>query len=285
MDVWEYFSFFFLFLLRFRLCPPTVYSIRSIIREVCPNRISWFADMSGWSLIIKAISGITAACLFLCILWVADAFTTRWCALILSLHVCVFQHALRLLAFGQLYKVLNMDPLPASKPSPRLLEGVSSVVSVFMWIWQLVCTLCLCVFTCVYVHHLCFHPCVFCVSIFICLAVKQLVFTWSRGLWCVGWSVCFFFSAGGCQKRLRDDVGPDDRDFIKRMKGDFNYRFSCFKDSQNPFPLTLAALVTPIYLTNRNLTMNNKPVNLQLSSNHFTSCNVKKKKSKWIVIV
>ncbi|KAI3372114.1 hypothetical protein L3Q82_006970 [Scortum barcoo] len=56
------------------------------------------------------------------------------------------QHALRLLAFGQLYKVLNMDPLPASKPSPRLLEG-------------------------------------------------------------------------GCQKRLRDDVGPDDRDFIKRMKG------------------------------------------------------------------
>uniref|UniRef100_A0A3Q1F015 Spermatid perinuclear RNA-binding protein-like n=1 Tax=Acanthochromis polyacanthus TaxID=80966 RepID=A0A3Q1F015_9TELE len=55
------------------------------------------------------------------------------------------QHALRLLAFGQLYKVLNMDPLPANKPSPRLLEG-------------------------------------------------------------------------GCQKRLRDDVGSDDRDFIKRMK-------------------------------------------------------------------
>uniref|UniRef100_A0A674PKN6 Spermatid perinuclear RNA-binding protein-like n=1 Tax=Takifugu rubripes TaxID=31033 RepID=A0A674PKN6_TAKRU len=55
------------------------------------------------------------------------------------------QHALRLLAFGQLYKVLNMDPLPASKPSPRLLEG-------------------------------------------------------------------------GCQKRFREDVGSDDRDFIKRMK-------------------------------------------------------------------
>ncbi|XP_023250764.1 spermatid perinuclear RNA-binding protein-like isoform X2 [Seriola lalandi dorsalis] len=55
------------------------------------------------------------------------------------------QHALRLLAFGQLYKVLNMDPLPASKPSPRLLEG-------------------------------------------------------------------------GCQKRLREDAGSDDRDFIKRMK-------------------------------------------------------------------
>ncbi|GAA6223750.1 spermatid perinuclear RNA-binding protein-like isoform X1 [Lates japonicus] len=54
------------------------------------------------------------------------------------------QHALRLLAFGQLYKVLNMDPIPASKPSPRLLEG--------------------------------------------------------------------------CQKRLREDVGSDDRDFIKRMK-------------------------------------------------------------------
>ncbi|XP_028271095.1 spermatid perinuclear RNA-binding protein-like [Parambassis ranga] len=55
------------------------------------------------------------------------------------------QHALRLLAFGQLYKVLNMDPLPASKPTPRLLEG-------------------------------------------------------------------------GCQKRLRQDVGSDDRDFVKRMK-------------------------------------------------------------------
>ncbi|XP_056232707.1 spermatid perinuclear RNA-binding protein-like isoform X2 [Seriola aureovittata] len=55
------------------------------------------------------------------------------------------QHALRLLAFGQLYKVLNMGPLPASKPSPRLLEG-------------------------------------------------------------------------GCQKRLREDAGSDDRDFIKRMK-------------------------------------------------------------------
>ncbi|XP_040010555.1 spermatid perinuclear RNA-binding protein-like [Xiphias gladius] len=55
------------------------------------------------------------------------------------------QHALRLLAFGQLYKVLNMDPLPASKTSPRLLEG-------------------------------------------------------------------------GCHKRLREDVGSEDRDFIKRMK-------------------------------------------------------------------
>ncbi|KAM7018761.1 spermatid perinuclear RNA-binding protein-like isoform 2-T2 [Tautogolabrus adspersus] len=54
------------------------------------------------------------------------------------------QNALRLLAFGQLYKVLNMDPLPASMPSSRLLEG--------------------------------------------------------------------------CQKRLRDDVGSDDRDFIKRIK-------------------------------------------------------------------
>uniref|UniRef100_A0A3Q2E253 Spermatid perinuclear RNA-binding protein-like n=1 Tax=Cyprinodon variegatus TaxID=28743 RepID=A0A3Q2E253_CYPVA len=42
------------------------------------------------------------------------------------------QHALRLIAFGQLYKVLNMDPLPANKASPRLLEGlqVSSLFSV-----------------------------------------------------------------------------------------------------------------------------------------------------------
>ncbi|XP_056136958.1 LOW QUALITY PROTEIN: spermatid perinuclear RNA-binding protein-like [Lampris incognitus] len=33
------------------------------------------------------------------------------------------QHALRLLAFGQLYKVLSMDPLPTNKPSSRLSEG------------------------------------------------------------------------------------------------------------------------------------------------------------------
>ncbi|XP_068452388.1 spermatid perinuclear RNA-binding protein-like [Clinocottus analis] len=33
------------------------------------------------------------------------------------------QHALRLQAFGQLYKVLNIDPLPTSRPSPRQLEG------------------------------------------------------------------------------------------------------------------------------------------------------------------
>lgn len=42
----------------------------------------------------------------------------------------LFQRALRLLAFGQLYKVLNMDPLPACKPSPRLLEGVWPVTCV-----------------------------------------------------------------------------------------------------------------------------------------------------------
>lgn len=28
--------------------------------------------------------------------------------------------------------------------------------------------------------------------------------------------------AGSCQKRFREDVGSDDRDFIKRMKGDFD---------------------------------------------------------------
>lgn len=44
-------------------------------------------------------------------------------------------------------------------------------------------------------------------------------------------SVCFC-SAGGCQKRLREDVGSDDRDFIKRMKGDFVHRLACLKESQ-----------------------------------------------------
>lgn len=43
--------------------------------------------------------------------------------------------------------------------------------------------------------------------------------------------VCFR-SAGGYQKRLREDVGSDDRDFIKRMKGDFDHRLACFKESQ-----------------------------------------------------
>ncbi|KAM6965263.1 spermatid perinuclear RNA-binding protein-like [Aplochiton taeniatus] len=33
------------------------------------------------------------------------------------------QHALRLLAFGQLYKVLNVDPLPSSQPLSRPTEG------------------------------------------------------------------------------------------------------------------------------------------------------------------
>lgn len=50
----------------------------------------------------------------------------HWYGLILS----VSQHALRLLAFGQLYKVLNMDPLPANKPSARLLEGVCFHINV-----------------------------------------------------------------------------------------------------------------------------------------------------------
>lgn len=55
-------------------------------------------------------------------------------------------------------------------------------------------------------------------------------------------------SAGGCQKRLREDIGSDDRDFIKRMKGDFEHRLSCFKESQlalddpNPLPPTSEAL-------------------------------------------
>lgn len=35
-------------------------------------------------------------------------------------------------------------------------------------------------------------------------------------------SVCLR-STGGCQKRLREDTGSDDRDFIKRMKGDFDH--------------------------------------------------------------
>lgn len=49
-------------------------------------------------------------------------------------------------------------------------------------------------------------------------------------------------SAGGCQKRLREDIGSDDRDFIKRMKGDFEHRLSCFRESRSalddPNPLS-----------------------------------------------
>lgn len=102
----------------------------------------------------------------------------------------VFQHALRLLAFGQLYKVLNMDPLPACKPSLRLLEGVCSVP---------LCYVC---------------ACPLCQS-----AMLQVM------------AACLL-SAGSCQKRFREDVGSDDRDFIKRMKGDFDHCHSCFRESQ-----------------------------------------------------
>lgn len=55
-------------------------------------------------------------------MWLISVTPTGLCSL--------FQQALRLLAFGQLYKVLNMDPLPACKPAPRLLEGVWSVTCV-----------------------------------------------------------------------------------------------------------------------------------------------------------
>lgn len=43
-------------------------------------------------------------------------------------------------------------------------------------------------------------------------------------------SVCFH-SAGGCHKRHREDIGSDDRDFIKRAKGDFNHRVAFFRES------------------------------------------------------
>lgn len=138
-----------------------------------------------------------------------------------SSSLCVLQHALRLLAFGQLYKVLNMDPLPASKLSARLLEGVPSVV----------CFMPVCVFDSL------FSP----VCICDCLHLWLTVFISHHSLWCcllvqhrndnrIGrLYVMFhvlslrFLSAGGCQKRLRDDAGPDDRDFIKRLKGDFDH--------------------------------------------------------------
>lgn len=44
--------------------------------------------------------------------------------------------------------------------------------------------------------------------------------------------VASLLSAGSCQKRFREDAGSDDRDFIKRMKGDFGHRHSCFRESQ-----------------------------------------------------
>ena len=50
--------------------------------------------------------------------------------------VCVFciqQHALRLMAFGQIYKVLEMEPLPSNKPSQKYpwsdKEGVYTCVT------------------------------------------------------------------------------------------------------------------------------------------------------------
>lgn len=70
-------------------------------------------------------------------LWTRMSFSTNLTTNVISIYLLpmtltglysLFQHALRLLAFGQLYKVLHMDPLPACKPSPRLLEGVCSSV-------------------------------------------------------------------------------------------------------------------------------------------------------------
>lgn len=78
-----------------------------------------------------------------------------------------------------------MDPLPVSKPSPRL-EGVRAV-------------------TCITRDSACLEV--------VCVCLWQPVMV-----------VCLH-PAGGCQKRFREDVGSDDRDLIKRMKGDFDTRF------------------------------------------------------------
>lgn len=164
--------FFFLF-------PPFICAHWLFISPLCHigSLLAGLQKTLGCSVIIKAYWSENKwhhCCLFIS-LHSCESRASFWCfdnsmmcphSICLCVCVCVFslQHALRLLAFGQLYKVLNMDPLPASKSSPRLLEGVSSVVSVFVFHVNLfVCMLCLCV----YVHHFCCH---LCVSMCVCMS-------------------------------------------------------------------------------------------------------------------
>lgn len=70
--------------------------------------------------------------------------------------VCVcLQHALRLMAFGQIYKVLEMDPLPSNKPLQKfpwsdkeggcLRSSTTSSLSVYLlWFWSCLVFLCVC---------------------------------------------------------------------------------------------------------------------------------------------
>lgn len=112
------------------------------MHEVSLNRISWFTETWGSAQVFPIMVSVAECCCF-----------TNTVTCIYSVCVCVFQHALRLLAFGQVYKVLNMDPLPASKPSPRLLKGVCILFS-------------LCLFMCIISVFISTNPCV---SAFGCL--------------------------------------------------------------------------------------------------------------------
>ncbi len=183
LSVWEYFSFLFLPC----LCLLRVYSLLDSVLSFS-QQILWVYTNTGLltqvSTIIKAYWSENKwhrSCLFFSEFCCSTnkVMCPHSVCVCVCVCVCLFQHALRLLAFGQLYKVLNMHPLPASKPLPRLLEGVCSAVCVCVcvcvcvfsqesvwesvWVWRFVCQL------------LSLHVFMQWISVWISLSVRQLV--------------------------------------------------------------------------------------------------------------
>lgn len=107
--------------------------------------------------------------------------------LFVSLFLCFQQHALRLMAFGQIYKVLEMEPLPSNKPSQKY--PWSDKEGVYLRTYMSAQLLAL-VFACVYLSFI--H--------FICqVSTFQSVSTWPWLSVCSGFqAVCIHLSLCPC---------------------------------------------------------------------------------------
>lgn len=81
---------------------------------------------------------------------------------------CVQQHALRYMAFGQIYKVLEMEPLPSNKPSQK-------------YPWSDKEGVCICLPACL----LSPPQCVLCpvYSPHVCLSMTMYLFVWTFVCW------------------------------------------------------------------------------------------------------
>lgn len=93
----------------------------------------------------------------------------RACMCVCVRVFCVQQHALRLMAFGQIYKVLEMEPLPSNKPSQKYpwsdKDGVYTCITACLrCLLQHIClslAVCLCSQSvCIYLTH-CVKTCLF----------------------------------------------------------------------------------------------------------------------------